>query len=86
MKLKQLMLLHKLHPYDALAILFKHLTRTERTQIQFDVEEAIGEVSIRTNPVIWDIGQYTLSRERLLLFFCYSRFLYYNTRLKPLVR
>ena len=41
MKLKQLMLLHELHPYDGLAILFKHLTSTERTQFRYDVEDAI---------------------------------------------
>ena len=43
MKLKQLMLLYELHPYDGLAILFKHLSGTERTQIRYEVEDAIGE-------------------------------------------
>ena len=47
MKLKQLMHLHELHPYDGLAILFKHLTSTERTQIRYNVEEAIGEDGMR---------------------------------------
>ncbi|CAL8272689.1 unnamed protein product [Boreogadus saida] len=40
MQLKQLMLLYELHPYDGLAILFKHLSSTERTQIRYDVEDA----------------------------------------------
>uniref|UniRef100_A0A8C5BCG1 CCHC-type domain-containing protein n=1 Tax=Gadus morhua TaxID=8049 RepID=A0A8C5BCG1_GADMO len=47
MKLKQLMLLYELHPYDGLAILFKHLSSTERTQIRYDVEDAIGEDGMR---------------------------------------
>ena len=47
MKLKQLMLLYELHPYDGLAILFKHLSGTERTQIRYDVEDAIGEDGMR---------------------------------------
>ena len=47
MKFKQLMLLHEFHPYDGLAILFKHLISTERTQIQYDVEDTIGEDDMR---------------------------------------
>ncbi|CAL8237508.1 unnamed protein product [Boreogadus saida] len=47
MKLKQLMHLYELHPYDGLAILFKHLSSTERTQIRYDVEDAIGEDGMR---------------------------------------
>ncbi|XP_059920541.1 uncharacterized protein LOC132467327 [Gadus macrocephalus] len=47
MKLKQLMLLYELHPYDGLAILFKHLSSTERTQIRYEVEDAIGEDGMR---------------------------------------
>ncbi|CAL8249535.1 unnamed protein product [Boreogadus saida] len=47
MKLKQLMFLYELHPYDGLAILFKHLSSTERTQIRYDVEDAIGEDGMR---------------------------------------
>ncbi|CAL8349097.1 unnamed protein product [Boreogadus saida] len=47
MKLKQLMLLYELHPYDGLAIFFKHLSSTERTQIRYDVEDAIGEDGMR---------------------------------------
>ncbi|CAL8286220.1 unnamed protein product [Boreogadus saida] len=47
MKLKQLMLLYELHPYDGLAILLKHLSSTERTQIRYDVEDAIGEDGMR---------------------------------------
>uniref|UniRef100_A0A8C5CJK3 CCHC-type domain-containing protein n=1 Tax=Gadus morhua TaxID=8049 RepID=A0A8C5CJK3_GADMO len=47
MKLKQLMLLYELHPYDGLAILFKHLSSTERTQIRNEVEDAIGEDGMR---------------------------------------
>ncbi|CAL8339164.1 unnamed protein product [Boreogadus saida] len=39
MKLKQLMLLYELHPYDGLAILFKHLSSTERTQIRYEKED-----------------------------------------------
>ncbi|CAL8379882.1 unnamed protein product [Boreogadus saida] len=47
MKLKQLMHLYELHPNDGLAILFKHLSSTERTQIRYDVEDAIGEDGMR---------------------------------------
>uniref|UniRef100_A0A8C5BL29 CCHC-type domain-containing protein n=1 Tax=Gadus morhua TaxID=8049 RepID=A0A8C5BL29_GADMO len=47
MKLKQLMLLYELHPYDGLAILFKHLSSTERTQIRYEVEDALGEDGMR---------------------------------------
>ncbi|CAL8282108.1 unnamed protein product [Boreogadus saida] len=47
MQLKQLMHLYELHPYDGLAILFKHLSSTERTQIRYDVEDAIGEDGMR---------------------------------------
>ncbi|CAL8283473.1 unnamed protein product [Boreogadus saida] len=47
MKLKQLTLLYELHPYDGHAILFKHLSSTERTQIRYDVEDAIGEDGMR---------------------------------------
>uniref|UniRef100_A0A8C5FEZ9 CCHC-type domain-containing protein n=1 Tax=Gadus morhua TaxID=8049 RepID=A0A8C5FEZ9_GADMO len=47
MKLKQLMLLYELHPYDGLAILFKHLSSTQRTQIRYEVEDAMGEDGMR---------------------------------------
>ncbi|CAL8235279.1 unnamed protein product [Boreogadus saida] len=47
MQLKQLMHLYELHPNDGLAILFKHLSSTERTQIRYEVEEAIGEDGMR---------------------------------------
>ncbi|CAL8278404.1 unnamed protein product [Boreogadus saida] len=47
MQLKQLMHLYELHPNDGLAILFKHLSSTERTQIRYDVEEAMGEDGMR---------------------------------------
>ncbi|CAL8339575.1 unnamed protein product [Boreogadus saida] len=47
MQLKQLMHLYELHPNDGLAILFKHLSSTERTQIRYDVEDAIGEDGMR---------------------------------------
>ncbi|CAL8352056.1 unnamed protein product [Boreogadus saida] len=47
MQLKQLMHLYELHPNDGLAILFKHLSSTERTQIRYDVEDAMGEDGMR---------------------------------------
>ncbi|CAL8349302.1 unnamed protein product [Boreogadus saida] len=47
MQLKQLMHLYELHPNDGLAILFKHLSSTERTRIRYEVEEAIGEDGMR---------------------------------------
>ncbi|XP_042559963.1 interferon-induced very large GTPase 1-like [Clupea harengus] len=42
MTLKELKVLYDLHPYDALAILHKHLNSCERTLMRAAVEEALG--------------------------------------------